>query len=228
MDTPFKYAEDTGDYPVETGDVWTLHSREHATPIAALACCDLNQPAALDRALNLIGEEPAAGFVDPPWNGGNARSFRTKAGLATEGPIDFPALINVVLRRLPNECAIEMGIAATPAVINQAESLGFTHVNTYETTYYRKNPCRLIVFGHRIIPDAFGADDAHLPGLVTRALVPQNGVLIDPMFGRGLAAVSAVGIGRRFVGSELNPRRVAITLQKLARLTGLTPTKEPA
>jgi len=53
---------------------------------------------------------------------------------------------------------------------------------------------------------------------LNRARVVWGDKVIDPCTGRGLTAMTAAEMGRVFTGTELNPRRAAITLQKLAQL----------
>ena len=38
--------------------------------------------------------------------------------------------------------------------------------------------------------------------------------------GRGLTATTAYALGKRFVGTELNPRRLAVAIDKVAQLGG--------
>ena len=46
---------------------------------------------------------------------------------------------------------------------------------------------------------------------------PQGSVIFDPCTGQGLTAVTAQRLGHVFVGTELHPRRMAVTIDKLCK-----------
>jgi len=46
---------------------------------------------------------------------------------------------------------------------------------------------------------------------------PPGGVVLDPFMGSGTTALVARKLGRRFVGSELNPDYVAIANKRLSQ-----------
>lgn len=175
------------------------------------------------------------GYTDPPWGAGNARSFRTKAGLDGDKgrPVDFAALIQRVIFCLtwavPNGPVwVEMGRATADDVERRLkQSWPITEV--WPITYYNKNPCSLIraaVSGPGMgAGGPGGMDDAVTPAFaIARDSAPGDRVY-DPCTGRGLTAVSAAQHGRVFRGSELNPRRLSVTLAKLHRLTGCAPQR---
>lgn len=216
-------------YPVEHGQVWGVGMHK-------VACDDMNKRRAW--LMSAVGSVPCTVFVDPPWNMGNVNSFRTKAGLEHEGggqPAfrSFLAGLCATLKALePRVAAIEMGVDATPDLRRTLRDYGAVVLGDWPMTYYRRHPCRLVLaswnlpLAGREEPTAIQwpsevPDDEDAPKILLDQ-VPE-GVVVDPCAGRGLIAVTAASLGKRFVGCELSPRRTSVTLTKLAKATGQTP-----
>jgi hypothetical protein len=210
---------DAGDrYPVEVGDVWQIGKH-------ILACGDLEMGAGVEFLATYVrGGRPDVSFVDPPWNAGNARSFRTKAGVGRA--VNFYRLISKVLETLAKsrrDVFIEMGVSECDNVRARLEEYGARLLDTWDITYYRKNPCRLLwgTFTGQAYPrllDCNRLDDEVATPKVIAAAAGRGDIVFDPCMGRGLSAVSALRAGATAAGLELNPRRLAVTIDKLASL----------
>lgn len=219
---------DAGDvYPVVRGDIWTASSKMLAHH---LFCCGDLEAGDWDRFHTIAGAERAAlCYVDPPWNAGNAASFRTKAGVSRR--VDFPSFLASVVRVVSSgsadELLCEMGEAEVPRLFQVLDDARLRVYQTWGITYYQTNPCRLVYAGPergpRLDPNTVhfeGMDDERTPGLACHALASKipGALVIDPCCGRGLTAVATHSSGLRFAGMELHPRRMAVGLAKLAAL----------
>jgi hypothetical protein len=232
----FAYKEDDDRYNVHPGDVWQALDLT-GTPRAILACGDIqrdtfqlaHQAAGAPR-ISLL-------YSDPPWGAGNARTFRTKAGLR-DGPVDFTILAQHIaaLCRLAAHYIIEMGGRYYQHVQTILQDVTERPVHAYRGGWgprakpgavargeARYSSMRYLTSTELDVLD--GTCDHYTPALSINALTQPGDWIADCCTGRGLTPRSAISSGRRFVGSELNPRRVAITLQKLSNEHALQPER---
>lgn len=210
------YEKDGGlRFPVKYGEIWT------AGPIT-VACFDL---ALLDvsRLIRVFGH-PDLVYCDPPWNAGNARTFRTKAGVDGErgSAVDFDNLISrvwAVVAQSRSGGVVEMGNQKVLAAQELAVHAGIP-TEVASGTYYRTKPMKyLVALGERtgaVVAALAGLDDEKAPPVVLGHVLKAKGsTVVDPCTGRGLSAVSAADAGHKFWGVELNPYRVSVTMRKL-------------
>ena len=220
----YKYGDAGDRYPIKMGETWRVGD-------AVLRCGDLEAGDGMKLVLD-YKERPKLMVTDPPWNSGNARTFRGKAGL--DRPVDFPNLMSCVLELgvlCKGEVWIEMGVQYLFKLTEQVRALHGHVLQTFETTYYKKRPNRLMrcVFHGEwcALPlfDPTGMDDADFTAPIIAHYSQPGDVVCDPCTGQGQMAVDAIKQGRRFIGLELNPRRLAVTVDKLVQLTGAKPEK---
>lgn len=218
---------DAGDrFPMKRGEVWCIDGSLFA--VGDLERGDLRPFVEFAAA---SGCAPTALYSDPPWDKGNARSFRTKAfGKAESRPVDFMgSLIPRVLDAcalVSGPCAIEMGLKHMGVVCDMAAKL-FGNITVSSITYYKKNPCWLLLFhsGVGAVPDPTlfdGQDDELTPGIFLDSL-PRTAVVLDPCAGRGLTPFSASSRGRGSVSMELNPRRLSCAIDSISKHRGAKP-----
>lgn len=169
--------------------------------------------------------QPDMTYTDPPWNQGNAKSFRTKNG-QKDRAVDFPTFLRALLTAVKTtrgDVFIEMGKAETPNLTTLVNEAGGRVLQQWGITYYRKHPCVLLrtQFGAGLrvppMPDVSGMDDDHTPAAAIACSTVEGNIVFDPCTGRGLTAVTSDKLGRVFRGSELNPRRLAVTIDKLVK-----------
>jgi DNA modification methylase len=55
---------------------------------------------------------------------------------------------------------------------------------------------------------------------------PGDGIVFDPFLGSGTTLIAAERLGRSCRGIELEPRYVAVTLERFATMTGQEPRME--
>lgn len=207
---------DAGDrIPVRPGELWACGPHR-------FACADLERDGEHERLIEL-GEIDIV-YTDPPWDRGNARAFRTKAGDGRA--VDFERLIRRVIalcRAARSEAWIEMGRRHVDDVVRWLREDAWTVLRVYDTTYYRKHPAKLVraIRAGSVgleIDDALidGRDDEDTPGVVLAAAKAQGlTTVLDPCCGRGLTPATADRLGMRCFGAELNPRRLACALDRL-------------
>lgn len=154
-------------------------------------------------------------FIDPPWNQGNARSFYTKAGLefGKFGYLEFAKrLLHRIAEIAPRHVFLEMGKEWLPWYAMQFESR-YKHVTFYNSTYYRErqNKCYVIHATDEVKRRRYrpleDMDEADAIRWVCENHDYQ--CIGDLCMGKGLVGRHAFLAGKRFVGIELNPKRLA-------------------
>jgi len=193
-------------FPIEAGEIWGLPNG------SAVAVHNIFNPlpAFMLRADML--------FVDPPWNQGNINSFYTKAG-RTDRVADFGEFERVLFQRVseiaPAVCYLEVGFQAVESW-EAALGLQYPCVQRWNVTYYRKHPCHILRGGPTpTLRDYNGMDEEKVIAAIGRG--EQYNVMGDLCMGRGLVGLSAYAAGKPFMGTELNPRRLAVLLDRLAK-----------
>lgn len=155
-------------------------------------------------------------FIDPPWNLGNAKSFYTKADkqyLLTDFRTFSGALFYRIDQIAPKHLFIEMGKEYLGWYLERCDAR-YRHVTFYNSTYYRKreNKCYIIHATDHVKRRRY----KELEDLDEAAIIEwicanhEYGCIGDLCMGRGLVGRHAFLNGRRFVGTELNPKRLAV------------------
>jgi hypothetical protein len=202
-------------WPVEVGDIWAVGPHR-------LICGDLEEDVA-DRALAKLGITPAMAYTDPPYNTNLATGFRTKAGMPRK--VFFAAFLVALVRshrRVTGDVYLEMGNATAGDLKRALIGGGAAVHDHWNITYYGKSPSALVrarfSSGKPVPLDLNGMDDEVTPEMAIRASSNPGDWVLDCCMGRGLTARSAQKAGRRSVGIELHPRRMAVTIAGLVKL----------
>lgn len=205
-------------YPVLPGQVWKVGPHQ-------IRCGDLM---AADTIEWLDSVTPRLIYCDPPWGQALATGFRTKAGLT-----DFVSYQDLFARvffwidtlRPKMPVYFEQGKKWVREMQSIADAAGLEVEAEWAITYDRKVPATLTLFNgyNKPYPDFTGVDDPKTPAMAIVAHTVEGDIVMDPMVGRGQTAISTAIAGRTFVGTELSPHRVSVTLTKLARATGQEP-----
>lgn len=157
-------------------------------------------------------------FVDPPWNVGNLNSFYTKADrddYHKEFEPFYQRLFACLQGIQPKTCYIEVGKEYLAEFIIEMKKQ-FRQVTFYNSTYYHRpeNFCYVIRGSskRRKLP----LDNVDQKEIVKWICQNEEFSCIgDLCMGRGLLALSAHDAGRKFVGTELNHKRLSVTLERL-------------
>lgn len=182
-------------------------------------------------------------FVDPPCSRGNLKSFYTKADKELERSFEYfqDCLFLAIKTVNPVMCFVEV-FQSNKRDVMDFMSHQFEYTVSIESTYYhnKKNKCWIILGAHvgykkviQELEEASGSPsslDLLDPLLAFQSIVgmdEQNviewicknvlaGTVIgDFCMGRGLVGFYANKYGRPFVGTELNPNRLAVLFHRI-------------
>lgn len=160
-------------------------------------------------------------FIDPPWNKGNMTSFYTKAQLpppAFTYSDFYNRLFECIQQISPHVCYVEIGKDHLADFIIQMRRL-YHSVTFYNSTYYHKssNLCYVVRGTHQGRPPKLdGMDEEDIISWVCSH--EKYSCIGDLCMGRGLVAVNAFKSAKKFVGTELNHKRLSVTLKRLAEM----------
>lgn len=202
------YGDSWERYPIKPGELWT-----HPESGSTVAVHDLR-----DGAPGwMLGAEMV--YCDPPWSKGNANSFVTKAGL--DRYVDsFDRFMDALFRAIcdigPKVAYLEIGKQHVKDFERRLSQL-FPVVRDWGITYYRRSPCYLLRGGPKASAmDFSGLDDEETPLAAIETEKPVS--VADLCTGRGLTMLAAHRAGATFYGTELNPRRLAVALDRAAKM----------
>lgn len=157
-------------------------------------------------------------FIDPPWNLGNLNTFYTKAGR------DHRDSFGAFYRRLfecigeidPRACYIEVGKQHLADFILEMRRL-FRQVTFYNSTYYRSKDKLCYVIRGAQKRATLPLDYMDEEDIIARVCANEDYSCIgDLCMGLGLVGWYAYQNGRRFVGTDLNHRRLSVLVERLA------------
>lgn len=157
-------------------------------------------------------------FIDPPWNLGNVNSFVTKADGAGGYVFDFNDFLRCVYAAIaqinPGVLYFEIGKEYLADVIFGLRKM-FKRVTFFNSTYYHnaKNLCYIVRATNRkrgadIKPQLDGMDEENIIAWICEN--EKFDIIGDFCMGRGLVGKYAIANGRKCVGTELNPKRLAV------------------
>ena len=161
-------------------------------------------------------------FTDSPWNQGNLKTFYTKAEMQSEFD-SFMAfadrLFNCIEEISPRVCYLEIGKQFLDIWLQRMKAL-YPYVTFFNSTYYHKesNLCYVVRGGLKRYsgPMMDGVDEEDIIDKVCE--MEEVTCIGDLCMGRGLVACAAYRHGKRFVGTELNHKRLSVTLERLTKM----------
>lgn len=225
-----KAAESHQLYPVEPGDVWRVGN-------GVYVCGDIEE-GYLDILDGYLPEPIDLIYSDPPWNAGNARWWRTHAGVELGRTVDWEAfydrILDFISGHAPQHVFLEMSVANTPWLTDRSAKYGLAHSGSEAWTCYYGAPVNVGNGEARVRrPNSLLHFGPFLPGLnpegmrgseMTRHVFGHahvfGGTAIDPCIGKGMTARIAHEFGMTSCGLELSPERLAVTLHWLDRKYG--------
>lgn len=211
-DFKFKYTDAWEKYKIMPGDMWKI-GRHY------FMCGDL-MSTNLDKLME--GGQVDVYFTDPPWNQGNATTFRRKAGFV-EDTVDFSAFMNkkadIIDKYARDVVYVEFGLQHMDDFRFMLESRGFNTTNFWDVVYYNKNPC-VLWRGSRLSSkpidlDVTGMDDTEFPYAVFEyeSKNNKNKTSADMCLGwMGLTARASEKYNFTCYAMELNPRRLSLVV----------------
>ena len=157
-------------------------------------------------------------FIDPPCSQGNLKSFYTKADQSLPfGYDEFDlALWRCIDNIQPRQLFVET-FKSNHTRILAAMQQRYPSVLVYDSHYYNRanNRC-WIVHGFTGTPQHLpisGMDEAKVIEWLCHNVDAE--CVGDLCMGRGLVGWHAYQAGRRFVGTELNPKRLAVLVDRI-------------
>lgn len=208
--TKWKYGDSWERFPIEPGELW--QERKTGSLVMVYDLFD-GVPDHMFEA-NMV-------YCDPPWNTGNINSFYTKAGI--QKTRDFRAFADLLFDAIktinPKVCYLEIGKQNLKLFEDNLKLL-YPYVQTWPVTYYKRNRSFLLRGSRYGITDTdfTDMDDMHTP---RAAMMSEDFKCVaDLCMGRGLTGTTAHTLGKRFVGTELNKRRLAVLIDKIAKAGG--------
>lgn len=162
-------------------------------------------------------------FVDPPWNLGNLNTFYTKADrrdYQSSYGLFYHRLFDVIREIKPKVCYIEIGKEYLADFILEMRKI-YKCVTFYNSSYYhnKNNKCYVIRGSQKAKgkPDLDYMDEEDIIKWVCEN--ESYDCIGDVCMGQGLVGRYAAAAGRKFVGGELNPKRLSVLLKKVPGYT---------
>lgn len=208
MKNKWLYGKSWEKFPIQPGEVW-----KHAESRSLISVSDLRYE------MPEFMYEAEMIYCDPPWNKGNCNCFLTKAGNDDyiHDYMDFVDCLFALIYSIdPVCCYLEIGKQYCEEFQERLSS-AFTFVNKWSITYYKKHPCFLLRGGYRHIPfDFSGMDEEKTP--LMAAKIENTKSIGDLCTGRGLSLMAAHKNKKRFLGIELNKRRLAVAIDRASKI----------
>ncbi|MFA7076509.1 MAG: hypothetical protein WC152_07595 [Candidatus Izemoplasmatales bacterium] len=160
-------------------------------------------------------------FVDPPWNLSNINTFYTKANrrdYLDNFEMFYKRLFDCIKEINPRTCYVEIGKQYLADFIIEMRKL-YKYVTFYNSTYYRDNNrlCYVIRGSNNAKkPSLDGMDEEDIIKWVCKN--EDYSCIGDLCMGQGLVGVNAYKNGKRFVGTELNHKRLSVLVEKIMTL----------
>lgn len=155
-------------------------------------------------------------FIDPPWNIGNVNTFYTKADLDHKG-FDFLYFTEQLFKNIdkisPKFLFLEMGKEYLSEYLSECKKR-YKYVTFYNSTYYhnKNNKCYVIHatnnFKHRKYKELEDMDEERIIEWLCKN--HDYKCIGDLCMGRGLVGKNAYINNKKFVGTELNKKRLAV------------------
>jgi hypothetical protein len=221
-DGSWRYSGKHEKYPVQPGETWQVGKH-------LFICADVE-----NTQLEIIdGHTTTFMYADPPYSGGVARSYRTKAGIDGDKgrEVNFRNLIQSIIKPASvnrTVAYLETGVKSIGSLETAVLETGAKITGKWDITFYGSKPAVLIAADFRESPaadhpDFTGKDDADTPSIAIQHWKQTNpdGRVTDSCAGRGLTARSAEAHGYRSLNVELSPFRMAEALDSVSVLAGI-------
>lgn len=159
-------------------------------------------------------------FVDPPWNLGNINTFYTKADMderVESFELFYKRLFECIKEINPTTAYIEIGKEHLADFIIEARKI-FKYVSFYNSTYYHKKDCLCYVIRASKKfkkPKYDGLDEEDI---IERICSEESyNCIADLCMGRGLVGLNAYKNNKKFVGTELNHKRLSVLVERIEK-----------
>lgn len=156
-------------------------------------------------------------FTDPPCSRGNLKSFYTKAEIMLEKSYEAfnLALFETISQINPKRVFIEV-FKSNKEIIENYLNTRFEKVLVTQSYYYfdKSKICWIIQASNDgIVYDIPYLDEQQIIEFICRKVDFE--CIADPCMGRGLVGFYANKYGKKFVGTELNEKRLAVLIERI-------------
>lgn len=156
-------------------------------------------------------------FVDPPWNQGNMTSFYTKAdqGNPHKYTSFYARLFECIEEISPSIAFVEIGKEHLADFITRMRKI-YKYMTFYNSTYYHnKNNLCYVVQGSnkRKNYKLDGMDEEDIIAWICENV--EYECIADLCMGRGLVGLHSHLNGKKFVGTELNHKRLSVLIERI-------------
>ena len=157
-------------------------------------------------------------FVDPPWNLGNINTFYTKAEknerIESFG-LFYRRLFECIKQIKPHTCYVEIGKEYLADFIIEMRKL-YKYVTFYNSSYYHsKDKICYVIRGSKKFkkPKLDYMDEEDIIKWICQN--EDYTCIGDLCMGRGLIGINAYKNGKKFVGTELNHKRLSVLVETI-------------
>lgn len=164
-------------------------------------------------------------FSDPPYNKSALSGYYTKAGI-DEKPSSFEAFFFRFLECVdlisPKIVCLEVGLPQTDMYINGLTQIGYKNIIEKPSYYYgsKDRKCNILIATKSDeIPQCLQAlpycDEEQVIEYICKNV--DYKCIADLCMGKGLVGYYSNKYGKRFVGTELNPKRLAVCCERVTK-----------
>ncbi len=164
-------------------------------------------------------------FSDPPYNRSALNGYYTKAGL-NEKPSSFESFFYRFMECLdiisPRLVCLEVGVPQTEMYMKSLKEIGYSNILCKESYYYgnKSQKCNILfAVKQGSIPEVL----QEMPFMDEEKVVEyicnkvDYACIGDLCMGKGLVGYYSNKAGKRFVGTELNPKRLAVCCERVTK-----------
>jgi DNA modification methylase len=155
-------------------------------------------------------------FTDPPCNKGNLKSFYTKAEIELNESYEKfnEALFSVIDAINPKHLFIEV-FKSNKEIIENLVKARYSNVSITQSYYYydKSKVCWIIQATNENLYEIPYLDEQYVIEHICNDV--NFDCIADPCMGRGLVGFYANKANKRFVGTELNEKRLAVLIERI-------------
>lgn len=163
-------------------------------------------------------------FIDPPWNLGNLNTFYTKAAIKDRiKNFDkfYKRLFECIKQISAKTCYIEIGKQYLADFIIETRKI-YKYVTFYNSTYYhnKNNICYIIRGSNKFKkPKLDNIDEEDI--IKWLCANEDYNCIGDLCMGRGLVGLNAYKNNKKFVGTEINHKRLSVLVKNIMEYKGV-------
>lgn len=157
-------------------------------------------------------------IVDPPYNNSAMKSYYRKAELEPNKTANelFERVFYILKEIGVNSCYLETGKDMVEYTRNKMSEI-FDNVRVIESFYYGNKPCFFVIGendGHYLEMEESPKDELKV---IDEIISKKDGTVLDFCLGRGAVSRTAYRHCKKFIGTELNINRLAVSIEDILK-----------